>query len=109
MDRLVEFQFLHLREELNEELKKLKTENELMQLKKENEEIKKLKRKSEKIKKLMKGEILIMTSANFKIFGWGGWRPYLRPDLHLISSFVLRSISLRPDLFFSVPDLRACS
>ena len=46
---------------------------------------------------------------NFKIFGWGGWRPYLRPDLHLISSLVLRSISLRPDLFFSVPDLRACS
>ena len=70
--RLLEF--LHLRalvnqlEKENEELKKLKTENELMQLKKENEEIKKLKRKSEKIKKLMKGEILIMTSAKFRIY-----------------------------------------
>ena len=72
--RLLEF--LHLRalvnqlEKENEELKKLNTENELMQLKKENEEIKKLKRKSKKkIKKLMKGEILIMTSAKFRIFG----------------------------------------
>ena len=71
--RLLEF--LHLRalvnqlEKENEELKKLKTEDELMQLKTENKEIKKLKRKSKKIKKLMRGEILIMTSAKFRIFG----------------------------------------
>ena len=71
--RLLEF--LHLRalvnqlEKENEELKKLKTENELLQSKKENEEIKKLKRKSKKIKRLMTGEILIMTSAKFRIFG----------------------------------------
>ena len=71
--RLLEF--LHLRalvnqlEKENEELKKLKTVNELMQLKKENKEIKKLKRKSKKFKRLMAGEILIMTSAKFRIFG----------------------------------------
>ena len=59
-------------EKENEELKKLKTENELMQSKKENEEIKKLKRKRKKIKKLMKGEILIMTSAKLRNFGSPG-------------------------------------
>ena len=38
-----------------------------------------------------------------------GWRPCLRRAACFFSSFCFSSISVRPDVFFWVPDLRACS